>query len=394
MTPRPLLSLPGVAGPFAASLLARLPVTSMGLLLVLHVEAISGSFGAAGLCAGAYAVGMGVSAPVIGRLVDRRGQTGVLGACAAVCAVLILAIAGLPASAPTAAIVLLALGVGVAVPPVGSALRALWLVQFERADERHSAFALDSAVLELLYVVGPVVLAGGIGALSLRAALVTAAVAVGVGGALYVTRPPVREWRPVAGRTAGLAGPLVAPAVRSVLGVVVALGTIFGSIEVGVAAAADAAGHHGVAGPLLGAWGVGSMLGAVFVARRPAPADPARALLVRLAALAAADGLLLATTSPALLAPLLLVSGLAVAPALNAGFVLLGEAAPTGTTTEAFTWSTCGISAGFAIGSTLSGVFAESGPGGPFVLAAGAGVVALAIGGVRQPVLARVRPAA
>jgi MFS family permease len=394
MKPRSLLSTPGVAGPFLASLLARLPTTSMGLLFVLYVEDLTGRFALAGLAAGAYTVGMGVSAPVIGRLVDRRGQTAVLGWGSVLCALILLAITALPASSPTAIIIVLALATGVTMPPISSAIRALWMTMFTEPDARHTAFAVDSAVLESLYVLAPVLLAGGIGALSLRAALLASAFAAGVGGLLYVLQPAVRAWRPVEARSTGLAGPLVAPAVRTLLCIVLGLGCVFGAVEVGVAAVADGAGHSGAAGPLLGAWGLGSTIGAIVIARRPAPPDPARALIVRLLALAAVDALLLLTTDPLLLAPLLVIAGFGVAPALNAGFVLMGDAAPAGTTTEAFTWSTCGIAAGSAIGTTISGTLADHGPSGPFVVAAAAGLLALLVGGVRQPVLARVRPAA
>jgi MFS family permease len=394
MNPRSLLSTPGVAGPFLASLLARLPTTSMGLLFVLYVEDLTGRFTLAGLAAGAYTVGMGVSAPVIGRLVDRRGQTAVLGWCSVLCALILLAITALPASSPTGIIIVLCLATGVTMPPISSALRALWLAMFTEPDARHTAFAVDSAVLESLYVIAPVLLVGGIGALSLRAALLAAAFAAGVGGLLYVVQPAVRAWRPEGERRSGLAGPLAAPAVRTLLCVVLGLGCVFGAVEVGVAAVADDSGHSGAAGPLLGAWGLGSMIGAIVIARRPAPTDPARALIVRLLALAVVNALLLLTTDPVLLAPLLVVAGFGVAPALNAGFVLMGDAAPLGTTTEAFTWSTCGIAAGSAIGTTISGALADHGPAGPFVVATVAGVLALLVGGVRQPVLARVRPAA
>ena len=49
---------------------------SIGLLV--HAQHLTGSFAAAGLVAGAYAVALGVGGPLLGRLVDRRGQTPVL----------------------------------------------------------------------------------------------------------------------------------------------------------------------------------------------------------------------------------------------------------------------------------------------------------------------------
>jgi predicted MFS family arabinose efflux permease len=132
------------------------------------------------------------------------------------------------------------------------------------------------------------------------------------------------------------------------------------------------------------------MSGALWIAKRPAPDDPAAALVVRLVAFAVAHALLLLSTAPAPLAGLLLVAGVTVAPALNGAFVLIGEAAPPGTVTETFTWATFGITAGIAAGSALGGAVADHHPHGPFVLIVGVGVAALAVGLLRRPVLVAV----
>ena len=55
--------------------------------------------------------------------------------------------------------------------------------------------------------------------------------------------------------------------------------------------------------------------------------------------------------------------GLTIAPFSACNSVLLGQAAPTGTTTEAFAWSGSMIFGGAALGSGLAGVLVEqSGP--------------------------------
>jgi MFS family permease len=388
MSFRSLLATPGIAGPFAASMVARLPVTALVLLLVLHVEHLTGRFALAGLAGGAYALGLGLSAPALGRLIDRHGQVRVLAPCGALVSSAITAIALLPGSAPVAVIVGLALLTGMTMPPLGSTLRALWMELIE-PERRHAAFALDSAAVELLYILGPVAVAGGIGAWSTRVALGFGAACIATGVALYVTRPAIRAWQPHH-HAGGLLGPLAAPAVRVLLGVLLLLGVGFGSVEVGVASVATAAGHQGWAGWLLGAWGLGSMGGALWVAKRPAPADPAAALVVRLLTFAVAHALLLLSTAPGALAGLLLVAGVTVAPALNGAFVLIGEAAPPGTVTETFTWATFGITAGIAAGSALGGALADSHPHAPFMLIVGVGVAALVVGRLRRPVLVAV----
>src|SRR5919107_6296856 len=73
-----LLRVPGFARLFLASLAGRLPASALGLVLILRTRELTGSFAAGGAVAGAYALANGVTAPLLGRLVDRRGQGPVL----------------------------------------------------------------------------------------------------------------------------------------------------------------------------------------------------------------------------------------------------------------------------------------------------------------------------
>ena len=59
-------------------LLARLPVGLNGLAMVLYLREQTGSFAIAGAVAGSLALGVGLGAPAMGRLVDRLGQWRVL----------------------------------------------------------------------------------------------------------------------------------------------------------------------------------------------------------------------------------------------------------------------------------------------------------------------------
>src|SRR3954447_25088994 len=108
---------------FALSIVARLPVAMLSIGLLVHTERATGAYAVAGLVAGALALAQGVGGPLLGRVVDRRGQTAVLVASALVCAAALVATALLPTSAPVALRVVLALAAGAALPPVGASLR-------------------------------------------------------------------------------------------------------------------------------------------------------------------------------------------------------------------------------------------------------------------------------
>ncbi len=165
--------------------------------------------------------------------------------------------------------------------------------------------------------------------------------------AAFCAHAASRAWRPARRRRA--AGSPVRCARRAcvtLMLVFLLLGATFGSIEVAVPVAAEAAGHAGSAGLLLGVWGFGSLLGGLAAARAGAAADPVRRLTVLLAALAAGHLLLTLTTGLLPLAGLLLLAGLALSPAMAVAFAMVEGLAPPGTVTEAYTWLTTGIAAG------------------------------------------------
>src|SRR5215475_9829385 len=85
---------------FIASLVARLPLAMLGIALLVDAQHLTGSFADAGVVAAVYGIALGVGAPILGRLIDRRGPTVVLLVSAAVSAVLLAAVASLTKGTP------------------------------------------------------------------------------------------------------------------------------------------------------------------------------------------------------------------------------------------------------------------------------------------------------
>jgi hypothetical protein len=90
--------------------------------------------------------------------------------------------------------------------------------------------------------------------------------------------------------------------------------------------------------------------------------------------LAFATGMLpwLVAPSPVWLGIAVLVGCVPLAPALAISSALLGEWAPAGTVTEAFTWNGTGLAGGMAAGSAAAGALAHAAPRAPFALAVAA----------------------
>ncbi len=264
-----LLRVPGFAPLFLASMAGRLPASAFGLVLILRTRELTGSFAAGGAVAGAWALANGITGPLLGRLVDRRGQTAVLLPAALLSTAAIIGFALLPHGVAVAPAIALAALAGGAFPPLGPCLRTLWPALLgDDPGRMHAAFSLEAAALEATYIVGPVVIAGAIGAWSTSAATLTCA-ALLIGGVLAFTgHAASRAWRPErADRAHGAAGALRSRGVRTLMLVFALLGATFGSVEIAVPVAAEAAGHAGAAGLLLGVWGLGSLIGGLLSAR-------------------------------------------------------------------------------------------------------------------------------
>ncbi|MGK5683252.1 MFS transporter [Actinoplanes sp. URMC 104] len=373
---------------FSTSVVARLPLATFSIGLLVHVERLTGSYAAAGAVAGALAVAQGAGGPLLGRLVDRRGQTAVLLGSALVAGAALVAVALLPAGVPLPAPLLLAALIGFATPPVGACMRTLIPLLTPGQDRQRRAYAVDAAATELTWIAGPP-LALAVGSLAgTGTALVAAAAVVVASTALFALAPASRGWRPTGARRAR-GGALASAALRTLVIVLVGVGIVFGATEVAVTASSGSA-----AGLLLGLWGAGSLAGGVVAARLGGGAHDGRAFALLLAALGGGHlAMIAAPAGVAGPAVLIAVAGSTIAPILASAYGMVDRAAPAGTATEAFAWLATATATGTALGAAAAGALAElTGPASGFALAGAAGLAAASIAafgrhlpGNRQP---------
>ncbi|MGH3469114.1 MAG: MFS transporter [Thermocrispum sp.] len=365
---------------FLVSILARLPLAMFSIALLVHAERLSSSFAVAGLVAGAYAISLGVGGPLLGRLVDRRGQRLVLVSSAGVAGVLLGLIAAMPVGTSPLTLVVLAAGIGFATPPVGACLRALLPSILSDVGAVRASYALEAAAVELTWVAGPSL------ALVLGAVWSTGA-ALALGGAVllaatagFAWHPASRGWQPLTPGASRRPGSLRSSAMRTLVFVLVAVGVLFGAVEVAIAAAAATnSGSTAAAAPLLALWGAGSLAGGLCAARLGGGPASASGLALVLGALAAGHLALIAVARNSLaLGALLFVAGAAIAPAYAAVYAMVDRAAPIGTVTEAFAWLATAIGLGAAAGASGAGGLVDlAGPTAAFALAGAAGFAAV-----------------
>ena len=380
----------GTAAPLTASIVGRLSLGMTGLALLLLVRDTTGSYASAGLVSAAYALAYGVFGPSRARAADRRGPVRALLLTAAVHPGAVLALVLLAVeAAPTWTLVLPAVLGGATVPPHGPVMRALWGSLLE-GPARATAYSLESVVVELCFVLGPLLVTVLATTVAPAAAVLTAA-GLAVAGALWqAATPAVRGVLPHPDAGGGRVGPLASPAVRALLLTVAGIGVGFGALEVALPAFAEEQGSRpAAAGVLLAVWSAGSIVGGLVYGGLHLATPHRRQLPVLVAALAVGTALPLLAGGPVAMGVALFAYGLAIAPFSACNSVLLGEAAPPGTTTEAFAWNSSMIFGGAALGAALAGLLVErSGPTAGLAVTALAGLLAL---GAAVSGLARLR---
>ncbi|MER7210686.1 MFS transporter [Streptosporangium sp. NPDC000239] len=359
---------------------ARVPLQAYVFAVLLLAAERTGSYPAAGVVTAAGGVAYAAGVPVHGRLVDRFGQTRPLTAAACVNAV---AFTGLLVTAhlgpATGALAGWAAAVGLSLPPVAAAARALWSHVIDDDAVRRTALAVDAMVLDVALVAGPL-LVTVVSAAFGPAWAVGGCAAVLLGGTVWFsTLPPSRSWAP-ARRGASLAGPLRSPGVVVLLTVSVLTGALLGVLRLGfVEFAGERSDGPASGGLALAAFGVGSLIGGLLYGSRSWRADAAVRMRVILAGYGCGVGLLaLAPNVPTLVA-LCVPAGLLLAPMVICNFELIGRCAPDGTLTEAFAWGITATFTGSALGNLVAGALAGTPSAVVFAAAAGFAVLAAVV---------------
>lgn len=369
-----VLRTPGALRFSAAGSLARLPMSMVGIGAVLMVQGLYDSYAMAGRVAAVLGLAQAFLAPQIARWVDRRGQRTVLLPALAVSAV---GLGGLITAAvlgaPEWVLWPFAVLAGGSQGSYGSMVRARWNHALDDPRRLHTAYSLESSIDELVYIVGPVLATVLATAVAPSSALVLAVIVAVVGGLLFVvqrtTEPPVVvpdaevRSRPV----------VLTPGMPVMVLVFVAMGIIFGSMEVATVAFAEELGNKGMAGVVLAIFALGSMLAGLTYGARHFSSPAARRFVIGMAALGPGVSLYFLASSLWTLAVVLFVAGLAAAPTIITGNGLVQDMVGRHQLTEALTWVGTSIGIGASLGAWLAGARVEvAGADAGFLVTVGA----------------------
>jgi MFS family permease len=389
-----LLRLPGIPRLVVSSLVGRVPASMGPLSIVLLVQSVTGSYAHAGSAAGVFAIATALASPLLGRIIDRVGQTWVLVSCGSVFAA---AFTTLALTAKHGVDITLVLGcvavAGLANPPLAPSMRTLWSARVD-GPTLQTAYALESTMQEVIFITGPLLVALLVTTISPAAAVLAAAGLAFVGTLSFATSPTSRAWRGEP-RAQDWAGPLRDHGIRTLVAVMVLLAVAFGLLQVAIAAFAARNGAPGAAGVLLATWTSGSLVGGLFAGGRRWSAPVERRYVGLLLLLAGAFALLLFPETNLQMGALIAFAGLPIAPWLSCTYLLVDRLTPTGTVTEAFTWVLTGFLSGQSVGASLAGVLIDaSGPRMALLAATVSLTLAAVVAVTRWPTFARPKRAA
>ncbi|WP_338672238.1 MFS transporter [Streptomyces sp. SCSIO 30461] len=358
-----LLRTPGAWTFLLPGFAARQPFAMLTISIVLLVQHTTGSYGSAGAVAAVTGVSMALFAPQSGKLADRRGQRAVLLPGVVVHAASGATLTALAlADAPLWALFAAAVPTGASVPQISPMVRARWAAKLGGSRLMPTAAAFESVTDEFTFVVGPVLATALCTGVHPAAGLITEAALTLVGGVLFAaqrrTQPPFG--RPDAGEQVRHVSALSVPGVRVLAVTFLGIGSVFGGMQVSLAAFTEEIGQPGVNGLLYGMFAAGNMLAGIAVGAIAWKSGPRRRLVVGYLGLTAAASVLWTADSIIALGVLGLVVGLCIAPALIAGFTLVEPLVPASARTEAFTWLTGAVALGQAAAVTVAGQLADA----------------------------------
>ncbi|MYW65187.1 MFS transporter [Streptomyces sp. SID8379] len=361
------------------TLVGRLPNATAAIAIVLFIRDEGGTYSLAGGLAAVYGVANAIGQPVLGRLVDLRGQPKVQlpAAVLSALAMTVFAFAG-TGSLPLAYAAVAA--AGLFTPPLEGGLRALWPNVLPREEQVHTAYAMDAIAQEVMFTVGPLLVTVCVSLWSAQAALVVLNV-IGVLGALsVVVSKPSRAWRS-APREAHWLGALRSPGLLVLLGAFLFVGLALGSITVaGVSYADDGNGGDATYGWMMAALGLGALVGGTVYGARQWSGAPETRLRWLVALLALFYVPLTLMPGPVAMVALTALAGVFLAPCIACAFIVVDRHAPRGTVTEAFSWLVTTFTVGASVGTAVAGPVVEwGGTRWGFAVPGATGAVALLV---------------
>jgi MFS family permease len=345
---RRVLAIPGVRALLLVGMVARIPVTATGLTLTLHVvNSLELGFFQAGLVGAAATVGVAIGAPVAGRFVDRHGLRPVV----AITTVAQLAFWVSASFMPYWLLLGGAVMSGVLALPVFGVVRQC-MAAVVPPEQRRTAFALDSMLVEIAYMIGPALAVAS--ATAFGSGWTMAAVGLGMVGsgvAMLVLNPATRSTDDEVSAAAVPRRQWLTPALLSLLGITFAATFVLIATELSLVAVLKAEHAERWTGLMIGLWCFWSLVGGFVYGALPRGFSPLL-MVGAMAVLTVPVGLV---GNWQLLCLALIPAGILCAPALSTTIDTLSQWVPAAARGEAMGLHGTALTLGLAVSGPITG---------------------------------------
>jgi MFS family permease len=363
-----------------AGFIARLPVSMVGIGILMYVEEERGSYTIAGAVSGSISIAAAIGGPLSSRLVDKLGQHRVLPIQILLIVLCSMALVVLiPSDVPAPYLFIFSIGSGLVYPSIGALVRSRWTALLVSGPVLLTAFSIESIIDELIFIVGPTIAA----TTSVKfhpAAPQIIAMFLLAGGGLWLasmrsTEPPINKHQGKHGKPVILQNGLI-----YMWGVHIAIGMFFGAVETSIIAFTKLAGQPIYGGIVMAVWAFGSLLGGFVYGGLHFKSALHNQLIVVTLLLVPATAAMVFVDSIPMLALLSIAAGIGISPLLIASAAITQRRSPVGRTTEAIASMYAGIGLGFAFAAAMAGWLIDNrGTSYSFALGAFATLFTLAI---------------
>ena len=394
-----LFSIPGTKAFCASGAVARLPMSMMGLGIVLALNHMYDNWTIAGVMSAAYVLATASVTPLYARLYDRFGQRKVG---PVVLVVQIIAMLGFAFAAlmrvPIPLLFMLAVVMGLTQFSFGALVRTRWAYVLDRADKEellNTAYALESAIDEIVFIFGPILAAFLAASVHPVSQLFVPTVACAVGGTVFFalrdTQPPVlREIAVVAASVNGAdvrladgaftrdsadadrfdldrlkkddrsrrkRNVLTYTGVLPLLAVFIVFNMAFTAFDTSMTAVMKSLHLDSVLGVQLAMLAVGSCIGALIFGSHELKGSRWRHMIMFLALMAVGFTVIHLCQGNLIVMGLVeILTGLTISPVFASGNLAVKETVPEESLTEGLSWVSTAGTMGASFGSMVTGI--------------------------------------
>ena len=359
-----LFRIPGTKAFCVSGAIARLPMSMMGLGIVLALNHMYDNWTIAGVMSAAYVLATAAVTPLYARLFDRFGQRKVG---PVILTVQIIVMLGFAFAAlmrvPIPLLFVLAVVMGMTQFSFGALVRTRWAYVLDRADKEdllNTAYALESAIDEIVFIFGPILAAFLAASVHPVSQLFVPTLACAFGGAAGAAVSADRfdlDRLKTGDRDRNKRNVLTYAGVLPLLAVFIVFNMAFTAFDTSMTAVMKSLHLDSVLGVQLAMLAVGSCMGALVFGSRELKGSRWRHMIMFLALMTVGFVVIHLCQGNLIVMGLVeILTGLTISPVFASGNLLVKETVPEESLTEGLSWVSTAGTMGASFGSMITGI--------------------------------------